>query len=371
MIHRHVAPEQIALARALDGRDDIAQETEIHWPNAVALDPLRRLAASELERFIGAEVHVPAREERIDLGEPVADERHRTRLVGGQHMSMRSLAQRRIELVLEHVVQVPERFLLWNDVDVIPSRIRHELGDVRARQRAAWRCDQRMFRERERVLEVRRIDIDLVRRERTHLPLHELQRRNGPTRKIVVESTVSHGRPIADLRHTQARARATSADQLLHRLCTIEHARAGRANDSERIAVGNERVSFGSHRGVEAERCAAEQRTRRGRGRSQKHHARACRALRRDRNSSLVQCIAKVPRGVGIGRIRWNDDVDSARQDNDGSRGRLPRRWHEGQGSLRARGARCHEHECASQQNDAIDTIDGHDLIKRKVWRAR
>src|SRR5258707_10844225 len=105
MVDRDVAPEEVALARPLDGFDDVAQESEVHGADAVAPNALRRLTAPELEGLVCAEVNVSARKKTVDLREPLANERHGAGPAGREHVPLPRFGGRRRPPAPPHVVQ--------------------------------------------------------------------------------------------------------------------------------------------------------------------------------------------------------------------------------------------------------------------------
>ena len=98
---------------------------------------------------------------------------------------MRRLAERGVDLVLEDVVQVPERFLLGDDLHVVAPGVGDELADIGAGHGPAGRGDQRIGGVAEGVLEVRRVDVELVGREGADLLLLEFQRGHRPAGEVV------------------------------------------------------------------------------------------------------------------------------------------------------------------------------------------
>src|SRR5258707_11625717 len=102
MVDRDVAPEEVALARPLDGFDDVAQESEVHGADAVAPNALRRLTAPELEGLVCAEVNVSARKETVDLRETLGDKRPGGGLAGREHVALRRFRARSPQLLPQH-----------------------------------------------------------------------------------------------------------------------------------------------------------------------------------------------------------------------------------------------------------------------------
>src|SRR3954470_5044587 len=84
-----VAPEQELLPTRTEHVDDLPQKIEIHDADSRRLHSLGGLTATELERFVGAEVDEAARKERIDLGEHLPDQRKRAWLPRREHVSVR------------------------------------------------------------------------------------------------------------------------------------------------------------------------------------------------------------------------------------------------------------------------------------------
>ena len=75
---------------------------------------------------------------------------------------MRRLAQFVIEVPLQYVVQVPKRLLLRQDGDVILLGVIHDFFDFSRVQRAFFRPDQRVVAILKDVLDVERMQVQLV-----------------------------------------------------------------------------------------------------------------------------------------------------------------------------------------------------------------
>src|ERR1035437_7778215 len=136
-------------------------------------------------------------------------------------MPMDRLGERRVEVVLEHVMQVAERLLLRYDVDVKALCVGDERAHVLMAHAAAGRRDERARIVGERVLVIRRVYVELVCRECADFAFLELERRNGAAREIVVEAAVLHRGPVADDGELYARRGAIRANELLERLRAI------------------------------------------------------------------------------------------------------------------------------------------------------
>ena len=104
-------------------------------------------------------------------------------------------------------------------VDVILPRIGHQFGNFGRRQRAARRRGQRLIGIKQRVLEIRRIDVDLERGKDTNLVLLKIQRGKRPAREIVVNAAILHRRPVAHRPVGSCRAAPGSGSNCLN-VCT-------------------------------------------------------------------------------------------------------------------------------------------------------
>ncbi len=161
-----VAPEEQAAIERGERVVNLLEEVDIHRPIALAAHGIRVRPATEIEGFVGANVDEGRRKLLRDLREPVLDERERAFLAGRQHMAVRSFGQILVELVFEHVMQMAEGFLLGHDGDVILAGVGDQFRGLRRRKRAAWRRGQRLVGIKQRVLEVRRVDVDFEGRRR-------------------------------------------------------------------------------------------------------------------------------------------------------------------------------------------------------------
>jgi hypothetical protein len=94
------------------------------------------------------------------------------------------------------------------------------------------------------VLEVGRVEVDLVGGEGADKLLLEVECGDRAAREIVVEAAVLHGWPVADLRGVEDGVGAVSGDELLDRLQGVEDAGIGRGGDGEALAVGDDGVAF-------------------------------------------------------------------------------------------------------------------------------
>ena len=149
-----IPPEEQPPSRRVQRGRDPRQEVQVHRPQAQRIHERLGAAPPQLERLIGADVDERPGEQGIDGGEPAGDQRQGARVSRRQHVAVRRLAQLRVPLVLQHMVQVPERFLLRHDGDVVLGRVRDQRAGVVGRERATRWGDQRVRRIGERMLEV-------------------------------------------------------------------------------------------------------------------------------------------------------------------------------------------------------------------------
>ena len=140
---------------------DLLQKVHVHRPISLSLHALLCAPAAQAAGFVGAYVEEGRRELRRDLGKPILDQRQRRRLSRRQHIPVRSLRRITIKFELEHVVQMPECFLFRHNQHVVLSGISDKIGGVSGRKRTARRRGQRMIGIKQRVLEIRRIDVGL------------------------------------------------------------------------------------------------------------------------------------------------------------------------------------------------------------------
>ncbi len=100
-----------------------------------------------------------------------------------------------------------------------------------------------------RVLEVWRIDVHLIGRNRPDLLLLELKCRHRPARKIVIQPAILHRRPVAKDRRVQHRIHAVAGHQLLNCLQRVEDPGIARSRDGKPLAIRDDHIAFGLHLG--------------------------------------------------------------------------------------------------------------------------
>ena len=123
---------------------------------------------------------------------------------------MRSFRDILVELPLEHVMQMAERLLLRNDGDVILAGVGDQFRGFGRSERAARRRGQRMIGIKQRVFEVRRVDIDFEGGKDANLVLLEIESGKRAAGEIVADAAIAHRRPVA---HRACGEHARSAGQ--------------------------------------------------------------------------------------------------------------------------------------------------------------
>ena len=88
------------------------------------------------------------------------------------------------------MMQMAEGLLLGDDGDVILAGVGDQLRGLGRRERAARRRGQRLIGIEQRVLEVRRVDVDLERGEDANLVLLEFERGKRAAGEIVVDAAI-------------------------------------------------------------------------------------------------------------------------------------------------------------------------------------
>ncbi len=219
-----------------------------------------------------------------NLREPILDKRQRAALAGREHVAVRSLSLVLVELELEHVMQMAEGLLLRHDGDVILAGVGDEFRNLRRRQRAARRRGQRMIRIKQRVLKIRRVDIDLERSEDANLMLLEFERGKRAAGEIVVDAAILHGRPVAHGARGKHARRSGQWQQLLESLHAVKNTGAGCANNGGLVRADDQNVALRFHGRIEDEIVGCESRLRCVGVIAQKRDA-----IRRLRGSGLVR----------------------------------------------------------------------------------
>ena len=98
-----------------------------------------------------------------------------------------------------------------------------------------------------RVLEVERVDVELVRRHDADLFFLVLNGGKRTAREVVADSAIAHRRPVADVGGMESRGGAIALDELLDGLHSVEEALRSRPDDDEGGRRGSDDVPLGLH----------------------------------------------------------------------------------------------------------------------------
>ena len=205
-------------------------------------------------------------------------------------MAMRRFGERAKDIELEHVMQVPERLLFGNDLDVELFRVRDQFLHLVLRHHTAGRRHERMRLVLKRVLVVGRVHVQLESRKVADLHLLVVERRQGTAGEIVLHAAPAHGRPIANGASVNEGFRAVSAHELLDGLCAVEQA-GGRCSENDGlIFIDDNGVAFGALLVAEYDADGIEDGLRGRRvGADQRDVVRAWRYGRRDRRANAAR----------------------------------------------------------------------------------
>ena len=194
-----MSPQKRSLRlRGLKRGDDALHEVEVDGAKATSVNVGFGLAEAEVNGLVGAYVEEGAGEDVCEFGKHLGDEGDGAGLTGCEDIAVRGLGEGGVGLPGEIVVEVAEGLLLGDDVDVIETRIGDEGGGFSGREAAAGRSHEGVRGVLEGVLEVGRVDVDLVSGQGADELLLELEGREGAAGQVVGEATVLHGGPVAN-----------------------------------------------------------------------------------------------------------------------------------------------------------------------------
>ena len=97
------------------------------------------------------------------------------------------------------------------------------------------------------MLEVGRVEVDLVGGEGADELLLEVERGDGAAGEVVVQAAVLHGGPVADGGLMEHGVGAVAGDELLDGLERVEDAGVAGGGEGEALAVGDDGVALGLH----------------------------------------------------------------------------------------------------------------------------
>ena len=172
-------------------------------------------------------------------------------LAGGEDVAVRGFGELGVLLPVEEVVEVAEGFLLGDDGDVVLGGVGDQLAGLGLGDGSAGGRHEGVAGVLHGVLEVGRVDVDLVGGEGADQLLLELEGGDGAAGEVVVEAAVLHGGPVADGGGVEDGCWAGGAgrdfDELLYGLEGVEDSGGGGGGEGEAFAVGDDGVALGLH----------------------------------------------------------------------------------------------------------------------------
>ena len=186
-----------------------------------------------------------AGEQRDELGVELAHEIVALLIGGGQHVPVRHFRKLVVFFVLQDVVQMPERLLLGNEIDVKLPRVCDELLYFLSGKSASFGTDQGMVLIVEHMFDVERPDVHLVFGRPPYLAPDEFRFGNGAAADVIVQASIAHGRPVPDLNAgNRIAAAALRHDHLAQRLHAVKQPRVGLAQDRNLVSRNVKEVSL-------------------------------------------------------------------------------------------------------------------------------
>ena len=168
-----------------------------------------------------------------------------------QDSSIRNLSQLRVLLPCQNLMQMTEGLLFRDDCHVKLLRIGNQLLRIVCGNRSAGKRRERSRGVLHCVLEIRRVDIQLVRGEGANLFFLKLQRGQRPARQIVMHAAPAHGRPVANRRAGENRNCRGTPNQLFQSLCSTKDSGGGVPDDEDIPLFRHQHVAFRLHGDVE------------------------------------------------------------------------------------------------------------------------
>ena len=119
-------------------------------------------------------------------------------LAGGEDVAVRGLGERGVLLPVEEIVEVAEGLLLGDDGDVVLGGVGDELAGLGLGDGSAGGRHERVAGVLHGVLEVGRVDVDLVGGDGADELLLEVEGGDGAAGEVVVEAAILQGGPVAN-----------------------------------------------------------------------------------------------------------------------------------------------------------------------------
>src|SRR5579872_6585745 len=194
---RDIRPEHRLLVIRLQHFIQFRDVVQINLPQSFLRDQILRLSATQLKRFIRADMKKRPFENRSHRCNHFPQQVVTSRLRRRQHRSVRHFGKLAVNVVPQHIVEMPVRFQFRHNRHVIFLCVAHQLANLIRRQRIGRRKNP-VPRHREHILHVQRVHIQLESRQHAYLVLHELQRWYRAATDINAHSAPFHRRPIAN-----------------------------------------------------------------------------------------------------------------------------------------------------------------------------
>src|SRR6266536_1541983 len=124
MIQGNVAPEHQTPVVRLKDLAHATQVLKVNCANTTRTCRLAALALTEFECLVCTDVKKPSGKEVVQFSIPICDQLVTSFLFGRQHVTVRCLCQLVILLQLQSLMQVAERLLFRNQLDVVALSVR-------------------------------------------------------------------------------------------------------------------------------------------------------------------------------------------------------------------------------------------------------
>src|ERR1700674_3944831 len=141
-------------------------------------------------------------------------------------------------------MEMAERLLFGNQLDVIAARVPDQLANFLWRKRPTGRANQRMRLARERVLHIKGVHVEFEKRFGANLALDVIDSRHRATADVVRDGAPAHRRPIDDLHAGNKCVCRFAANELLQRLQTIESSGRSFSRNDNFAQADRQNISF-------------------------------------------------------------------------------------------------------------------------------
>src|SRR6266404_6315887 len=141
-------------------------------------------------------------------------------------------------------MEMTERLLFGNQLDVIAARVRDQLANFIGRKRPTGRANQRMRPARERVLHIKGVHVEFEKRFGAKLAFDVIDSRHRAAADVVRDGAPAHRRPVDDLHPGNKRVCSFTANELLQRLQTIKSSGRRFSRDDNFVQADRQNISF-------------------------------------------------------------------------------------------------------------------------------